>query len=97
MKKEIKLPPVPVIGSASLSISTPEIKSVGKGILIMATGYILAELTKVVAGIHLGIHYNCDLVQQCQVYDLTPALTIGWAAVANFIRKFISDTTATKQ
>lgn len=97
MKKEIKLPEVPVIGSSFLSISTPEIKSIGRGILIMVTGYVLAEVTKVVAGIHLNIHYNCDVVQTCQTYDLTPVLTIAWGAAVNFIRKFIPDTTAPKQ
>lgn len=82
-------------GSPSFEIKAEEIKSVGKGLLIMVGGLVATEITRQLTGANLNIHWRDFNVGPLEftagTYNITYIVWIAWSGTINFVRKFLTD------
>lgn len=89
-----------IIGSESFKISSVELISIGKGIIIAVVGALLTEITRQLTGADFSIHWNAfhvgPLEFQTGVYNATLVIWVAWSAFVNFLRKWVPDTQESK-
>jgi len=59
------------------AMNSTDLKKIGKGLIIAVVGAVLTYGTETIPGVNLG--------------SLTPIVVAGWSIVANFVRKWLSN------
>ncbi len=83
------------LGSENFSINTNEVKSVLRGLLIAMGGAVATQITTQLTGADFTLHWNAFSIGafffSAGSYNLTPLVWVGWSALINFVRKYITD------